>query len=365
MRNRMRDTAVAIAAASAVVVLAACGQGTTTGATGGHAPRIALLMPNSTTARWEGRDRPLLEKRIKELCAECRVEHADAGGDVATQQRQMDSMITNGVDVIVVAAVDAKSLSAAVEKADRAGVRVIAYDRLAGGPIEGFVSFDGEQVGRLQGRALLRAMRERGHGDGGRIVMINGDPTDPNAVAFKKGALSVLEGRAKISRAYDTLRWRTETAYMNMSGAIAALRPRNIDGVYAANDNLAAGAIAALKANKVDPLPPITGQDAGLEAVRRIVGGEQYMTVYKPFTAEADAGARMAVATARGKSLDRVATDRVNNGTRKAVPAVLLTPVAVTVGTIKDTVVKGGAYTIGQICVPRLEADCHRAGLTG
>lgn len=227
----------------------------------------------------------MFEKKVQELCADCTVEHGNAENAVAVQRQQMDSMITKGVDAIVLVAVDARSLGAAVRKADEAGIPVIAYDRLAEGPVSGYVSFDNEEVGRQQGRALLNAMGDRV--PGGQIVMMNGDPSDPNAAAFKRGALSVLEGKVKIGKAYDTHQWRTETANMHMSNAISALGADNIDGVYSANDGLAAGVISALKANKVSPLPPVTGQDAELGALRRMVAGDQYMTVYKPFGPEA------------------------------------------------------------------------------
>ncbi len=362
MKACIRGAVIVVTVLSTAVALAACGRDAGNDSGPGNGPKIGLLLPDATTARWEGQDRPLLEKKITELCGGCAVEHANAKGEVAIQQEQMDSMITKGVDAIVLVAVDARSLGAAVRKAREADVPVIAYDRLAQGPISGYVSFDGEEVGKLQGRALLRAM---GSGvRGGQIVMMNGDPSDPNAVSFKKGALSVLRGRVKIGKAYDTLQWSTETANMNMSGAISALGAGRIDGVYAANDGLAAGSISALKANKVSPLPPVTGQDAELGAVRRIVGGDQYMTVYKPFAPEASAGAALAVAAARRERLDRVATGQVSTRDGKTVPAVLLTPVSVTAGNIKDTVVKDGVYTIRQICTPPLGAACSRAQLT-
>jgi ABC-type xylose transport system substrate-binding protein len=366
MKACIRGAALAVTAVSTAVALAACGSGAGNDPDGGSTPpRIGLLLPDATTARWEAQDRPLLEKKIEQLCDVCTVEHANAKGDVALQQEQMDSMITKGVDAIVLVAVDARSLAPTVKEAHEANIPVIAYDRLAEGPISGYVSFDGEEVGRLQGRALLKAMGDSGHsGDSSQIVMMNGDPSDPNAVSFKKGALFVLQGRVKIGKAYDTLQWRAETANMNMSGAISALGAANIDGVYAANDGLAAGSISALKANKVDPLPPVTGQDAELAAVRRIVGGDQYMTVYKPFGPEASAGASMAVATARDQGLGRVATGEVKTRSGDAAPAVLLTPVSVTVDTIKGTLVKDGAYTIEQICIPQLAAACNKAGLT-
>ncbi|MBC9729600.1 substrate-binding domain-containing protein [Streptomyces sp. TRM68367] len=362
MKACIRGAVIAVTAASTAVALAACGQGAGNDSDGENKPRIGVLLPDATTARWETADRPLLDRKIKELCDGCTVEHANAKAEVAIQQAQLNSMIAEEVDAILLVAVDAKALRPAVRKADEAGIPVIAYDRLAHGPIAGYVSFDGEEVGRLQGRALLEAMSDRAAGS--RIVMMNGDPSDPNAESFKKGALSVLGGKARIDKAYNTRQWRMDVAYMNMSGAISALGAGNIDGVYAANDGLAAGSISALKANKVNPLPPVTGQDAELGALRRIVVGDQYMTVYKPFGPEASAGAAMAVAAARGESLDRIATDKVRTVSGTSVPAVLLTPVSVTVDDIKDTLVKDGVYTIEQICPPELDAACTRAGLT-
>jgi D-xylose transport system substrate-binding protein len=362
MKACIRGAAVVMTAVSTAVALSACGSGGGSDSGGGNPPKIALLLPDATTARWETQDRPLLEKKIMQLCDNCTIAYANAKADVAVQQEQMDSMIANGVNAIVLVAVDSRSLGPSVREAAQAGIPVIAYDRLSEGPISGYVSFDGEEVGRLQGRALLKAMGDGGHTN--QIVMMNGDPSDPNAVSFKKGALSVLTGRVKIGKAYDTLQWRPETANTNMSGALAALGVGNVQGVYAANDGLAAGSISALKANKVAPLPPVTGQDAELGAVQRIVAGEQYMTVYKPFGPEASAGAAMAVAAARRSALGQVAKDKVRASTGKTVPAVLLTPVSVTATNVKDTLVKDGFYTVRQICVPRLQAACNKSGLT-
>ncbi|MEV5956501.1 substrate-binding domain-containing protein [Streptomyces sp. NPDC051987] len=361
MNFRVRVTALALAAVSTVVPLAACGPGAGSTSGSGSARKIGVLLPDSTTPRWERRDRPLLEQRIRQLCRDCTIEDADAKGDVATQQAQMDASIAHGVDAIVLAAVDARAMAAAVGRAAAAHIPVIAYDRLAEGPISGYVSFDGREVGRLQGKALLTAMGAKAHR--GRIVMMNGDPGDPNALAFKQGALSELRGKVTIAKEYDTPEWSTQAAAQNMSGALSALGAGRIDGVYAANDGLAAGSIAALKADKVSPLPPVTGQDAELAAVRRIVGGEQYMTVYKPFGPEAAAGGAMAVAAARDQRLDPMATRRVKTRSGAEVPAVLLTPVSVTLATIRNTLVKDGVYTLGQICAPPLAGDCRQAGL--
>jgi D-xylose transport system substrate-binding protein len=226
-------------------------------------------------------DRPLIEQRLEELCEDCTVAYANARLDVAAQQRQVNSMITRGVRALILDPVDATSLRSAVERADRVGIPVIAYDRLAEGPISAYVSFDGVRIGEIQGEALLEAMGEKA--DGGQIVMLNGSPTDPNTANFKKGVRSVLEGKVKIAKSYDAPGWRPEEAYANMSSAIATLGADNIDGVYSAGDNLSTGAISALKAAKIKPLPPVTGQDVELPAVQRIVSGEQYMSVYKPY----------------------------------------------------------------------------------
>ncbi|MGK5531621.1 substrate-binding domain-containing protein [Streptomyces sp. URMC 129] len=344
--------------------LAACGD-RADGGEAGDGPRIGVLLPDNLIPRWENRDKPLIERSVRELCPACPVRTVNAQNSVAIQQQQVDSMITEGVDVLILDALDARAMRSAIERADEAGIPVVAYDRLAEGPISGFVSFDNEQVGRLQGEALLRAMGDAA--GGGEIAMMNGASTDPNSAEYKRGALSVLEGRVEIGAAYDTADWAPRNAFTNASGAIAALGPGRIDGFYSANDGLASGVIAALKAANVDPLPPVTGQDADLSALQRIIEGEQYMTVYKPFHLQAEAAAEMAVALGRGEPLGRMAEDTVANGTRDAVPAIRLRPVPVTADDIaddiRDTVVKDGVFTVDQICTPRYETACERAGL--
>ncbi|GAA4933215.1 sugar ABC transporter substrate-binding protein [Streptomyces coeruleoprunus] len=366
MIRRRRPTAALVAGLVLASALAACGKAAQVEETGGHVPpdsmSVGVLLPGSTN-RWEQYDRPLLERRIGELCPACTVMSASAQQDVAIQHRQIDSMITQGVRVIILGAVDSKSLRSSVEKAREAGIAVIAYDRLVEGPISGYVSFDGAQVGRLQGEALLRALGDRA-GDA-QIVMMNGDPTDPNSGWFKEGALSVLQDRVRIGKAYDTAEWRPLNAHINMAGAIASLGADRIDGVYSANDGLASGIISALKAAKITPLPPVTGQDAELAGIQRIVAGEQYMTVYKPFRLEADAAAEMAVALIRGEPPPGATTGAADGTGTSGVPTVLLTPISVTVGNIRDTVVKDGLYTIDQICTPKYAAACEKAGLTG
>ncbi|WP_078505709.1 sugar ABC transporter substrate-binding protein [Streptomyces violaceusniger] len=368
-RNHLR-AAVAVAVGLVLAVsLAACGKaaqvGQTVGAAGPHRGplRIGLLLPENEIVRFERFDAPLIQKRVKELCPRCTVSYASAQHDPAAQRNQIEAMITNGIDVLILDAVDTKAIRHSVIQARRANVPVVAYDRLAEGPISGYVSFDGARVGRLQGEALLRALGPNPKNR--QIVMMNGSSTDPNADWFEQGARSVLQGKVKIVKSYETVGWRPENANRNMSAAIAALGPHAIDGVLAANDGLASGVISALKTARIHPIPPVTGQDAELAGVQRIVKGEQYMSVYKPFRPEAYTAAEMAIALGRGRSLNGIATQRVNNSTTRGIPAVLLTPVAVTVHNIKSTVIKDGLYRVDQICTKKYADDCRRAGLIG
>lgn len=323
---------------------------------------VGLLLPSRALPRWEQSDKPLIEQHLKKLCPSCTMEYANAENDATTQRQQMASMITNGARVLILDAADTRALRSSIREARKEGVPVVAYDRLAEGPISGYVSFDGVQVGRLQGEALLKAMGDRARDE--NVVMMNGDPTSPNAASFRKGALSVLAGKTKIVRSYDTPGWSTANAHANMSAAMAALGPDRVGGVLAANDAMAAGVISALKGAGVRELPPVTGQDADLEAVQRIIKGEQYMTVYKPFRAEAAEAAAMAVALGRGEGLRDVATTTTDSPTTKRIPSVLLAPTAVTAGNIEQTLVKDGVYTIDQICARKLRPACDEAGLT-
>ncbi|MFD9396809.1 sugar ABC transporter substrate-binding protein [Streptomyces sp. NPDC060000] len=359
MRTGRGPVVAVLAAAVLTMPLASCGGGDKPG---GEGFTVGLLLPSRAVPRWEHADRPLIEAQVKKLCPDCRVEYANAENDVTRQRQQMISMVTKGARVLILDAADTRALRSSIQEARRADVPVIAYDRLAEGPVTGYVGFDGLQVGRLQGEALLRAMgRQAGNGN---VVMMNGDPTSPNAGSYRKGALSELTGRVRIARAYNTLDWSTQNAQTNMSAAIAALGPNRIAGVLAANDNIASGVIAALKSAGVTKLPPVTGQDADLDAVRRIVRGEQYMTVYKPFQKEAAAVAAMAVGVGRGEDARDSATTTTDSPTESRIPSVLLHPTAVTARDIRRTLIKGGLYTTAQICTRELRAACDRAGLT-
>jgi D-xylose transport system substrate-binding protein len=332
---------------------------------GGDAIKIALLLPETKTARYETQDRPAFEARVKENCAECEVLYSNADQDAAKQQSQAEAALTNGADVLVLDPVDSASAAAIVQKANDAEVPVISYDRLIlDSAVDYYISFDNEKVGVLQGTALLDKLEADGKGEG-TIVMINGSPTDNNATLFKAGAHSVFDGSGlTIGAEFDTPDWSPDKAQSEMEQALTSVGKDNIVGVYAANDGTGGGAIAAMKAAGVDPLPPVTGQDAELAAIQRILAGEQFMTVYKAIIPEAQAAADLAVALARGEEPPSgLVNDKVDNG-QLEVPSVLLTPISVTKDNVKDTVIKDGFWAAEDVCTSDFADACAAAGIS-
>ncbi|MEU1709190.1 substrate-binding domain-containing protein [Streptomyces sp. NPDC005706] len=365
----MRRAAVAVAAGAMAVSLAACGSAkeskgddsSSASAKKGDNIKVGLLLPENKTARYEKFDKPLITKKIQELTNnKAEIQYNNARQDANLQAQQVDTMITNKVDVLIVDAVDAKAIQNSVQKAKDAGIKVVAYDRLAEGPISAYTSFDNEEVGKTQGEALLKALGSKAT-KSSKIVMVNGSVTDPNAAQFKKGAHSVLDGKVTIAKEYDTKEWSPDNANSEMEAAISSVGKGKIAGVYSANDGMAGGIITALKAAGISV--PVTGQDAELAGVQRIVSGEQYMSVYKPYAPEAEAAAEMAVALAKGESLDSVAKDKVSSGSVKDVPSVLVPVTALTKDNINDTVIKDGVYTVADICTGKYKSACDKLGL--
>jgi D-xylose transport system substrate-binding protein len=349
----------------AILATTACGSTTTAGTQSGkdgkEAPTIALFLPESKTTRYEAFDRPLFEAKVKQLCAECKVLYNNADQDAAKQQQQVEAALTEGADILVLDAVDAGAVAPLVNQAKQKKIPVIAYDRLISGiGYDYFVSFNNVRVGEMQGQALLDALTARGTLDKGKIVMIHGATTDPSSADYKKGAHNVLDGKVDVGREFDTPDWSPDKAQQEMEQAITALGRDNVVGVLSANDGMAGGAIAAMKRAGYKDLPPITGQDAELAAVQRILTGEQNMTIYLNIRTEAEKSAELAVALAKGQK--PAAPTTVNNGTAD-VPAFLLDPVAVTADKIKDTIVKDGFYKAADICTAEVKDACAKAGI--
>lgn len=359
------------AALALALTAAACGDDNDTssgddgGSSGGDTLKIALLLPETKTARYETQDRPAFEARVADQCEECEVLYSNADQDAAKQQSQAEAALTNGADVLVLDPVDSASAAAIVQKANDADVPVISYDRLIlDSAVDFYISFDNEKVGVLQGTALLEKLEADGKGDG-TIVMINGSPTDNNATLFKAGAHSVFdESGLTIGAEFDTPDWSPDKAQQEMEQALTSVGKDNIDGVYAANDGTGGGAIAAMKAAGVDPLPPVTGQDAELAAIQRILAGEQFMTVYKAIIPEAEAAADLAIALARGEEpAAGLVNGAVDNG-QLEVPSVLLTPISVTKDNVKDTIIADGFWSVEDVCTDDFADACAEAGIS-
>jgi D-xylose transport system substrate-binding protein len=333
---------------------------------GGGGGKVALLLPESKTTRYEAHDHPEFEAALKQECPDCELIYSNANQDASQQQDQVEAALTEDIDVMVLDPVDSASAAGMVNLAKQQDVPVISYDRLIldSDAVDYYVSFDNVRVGELQGEALTQRLADDGNPTG-PIVKIKGSPTDNNAKLFNEGAQSKFdEASVEIAQEYDTPDWSPDKAQQEMEQAITAVGQNGFTGVYAMNDGTAGGAIAAMKGAGIDPKTiPTTGQDAELEAIQRILVGEQFMTVYKATKLETQAAAQIAAALAQG---EEVPSDLINgeedNGV-KQVPSVLLTPVTVTVDNVADTVVKDGYQTVQDICTPQYAAACQQAGL--
>ena len=359
-RSRFGLVLVAAGCLAALSVIAAgCGGG------GGGGPKIALLLPESKTSRYEAHDRPEFEAKVEEICEDCEIIYSNANQSTSEQQSQAEAALTQGAEVLVLDAVDATAVGSVVKKANEEEVPVISYDRLVlGAPINYYISFDNEKVGELQAETLSKKLKEEGS-PSGPIVMINGSPTDPNAGQFKAGATKVFESEGvDVAKEYDTPDWSPDQAQNEMQQAITALGKNGFAATYAANDGTAGGAIAAMKSAGIEPKSkPTTGQDAELEAIQRILAEEQFMTVYKAIEPEANAAAEMAVALAEGEKVPSGLVNGKIDNEAEEVPSVLLEPVAVTRENINDTIVKDEFWKTSEICTGPYKKACEEVGI--
>ncbi|MEV4611964.1 substrate-binding domain-containing protein [Kitasatospora sp. NPDC049258] len=363
MNAMMRRAVIGTAAVSMALSMAACGKAGSDkkdSAASGDTKSIGLLLPeNASSTRYESFDKPFIEAKVKALCADCNVKYSNAEGSAAKQKQQFDTLIAQGVKVIILDAFDAKSTQSWVKEAADKGVKVIAYDRLATGPVSAYVSFDNEKVGELQGQALVDALGAKAAD--ANIVMINGDDADPNAGKFKSGAHKVLDGKVKKVVYEQSGEWKPTVAGQKVGAAITQLGKDGFQAVYSANDGMAAAIITQLKGAGITV--PVGGQDAGLDAIQRLVSGDQAYTIYKAYKPLADSAAELAVDLLQGKDIKSVASSTIDSDTDKAIPAKLLEPKVVTKANIQDTVIADGLYKAADICTGDYAAACATAGL--
>jgi len=328
------------------------------------APIVALLLKENQTPRYETRDRPTFEQQIAESCPTCELKYYNAAGDVSRQLSQVESALTEGATVLVLNPVDANAAGAMVRAAHAQNAKVISYDQVIyNAGVDFAVKFDNVQQGVVGMQALIDKLKADGH-TSGNIVMLNGDPVDSGAAPQKQGAHSVIDGSGfTVAAEFDTKGWSAANAQRHIEQAITMLGAENILGVYAGNDGMATGAVAALKNAGLSPLPPVTGLDTQLDAVQLMVAGDLYESTYLPVETDASIAAQAAAAFAQGQSLDHLINGEVDDGTHK-VPAHLLESIGVTMENMKEVLIDSGYLTIEQICTPDFAEACAKAGLT-
>lgn len=368
--------AVAGVAAAGALVLAACSSGGSggtdgapgsTGSSGGgksKKPIVALLLPENATARYEARDKPTFEKQLAESCPTCQLRYYNAAGDAGKQLSQAESALTEGAGVLVIDPVDSKAAGAVVASARRQGAKVMSYDRVIyNAGVDYGVKFDNVQQGAVGMQSLLDKLKKDGR-TSGNVVMMNGDPVDSGAKPEKDGAHSAVDKSGfKVAAEYDTKGWSAANAQNQMQQAITKLGAANIAGVYAGNDGMATGVVAALKSAGVTPMPPVTGLDTQLDAIQNMVAGDLYESTYLPVETEARIGAKAAAALATGKKPDGdLLNGTIDDGAGK-VPAYLLQSIAVTMDNMKEILLDSGYLTVDQICTADYKKACAKAGL--
>ena len=364
----------AVLAVTCTLALTACGGGSDStdtasgGATGGDAPKgkVGVILPDATTSpRWEANDRPLLAAAFKAAGLEADIRNAN--GDKAKFGTDCDGLITAGVQVLLMTNLDSDSGSACLKKAQGAGIKTIDYDRLTlGGGASYYVSFDNVAVGRLIGEGMSTCLTEAGKTKA-NIVQINGDPTDNNAALFKQGYVEALKPKVD-SGDYTVVGDQTGKWDANVAGtAFEQLYTQNggkVDGVVSANDTMAGGIIARLKANKLNGKVPVTGQDASVAGLQAILAGDQCMTVYKAIKQEADAASKLAIALISGEDGAALADSTVKDTVLNVdVPSVLAEPVAIFKKDVK-TVIDDGFVTAAEVCTAEYAAACTEAGIS-
>ncbi len=320
-----------VALGLSVVFLAGCGKH---GGTGGI--KIGLSLDTLKEERWQ-HDRDLFVARAKELGAEVLVQAADS--DDARQNSQAENLITQGVNVLVVVPHNGKSSATIVESAHKAGVQVIAYDRLIRDcDLDLYVTLDPTEVGVQQADYAVK------HVPKGNYVLIGGAPTDNNAVLVRNGQMSVLQpyidrGDIKIVTNQWAKDWMPVEALKIMENSLTKNK-NQVDAVVVSNDGTAGGVVQALNEQKLAGKVLVTGQDADLAACQRIVQGTQSMTVYKPLALLANKAAELAVAMAKKQPLTDKTT-KLNNG-KIDVPSILLPTVQVDKANLDSTVIADG-----------------------
>ncbi|MDP9829049.1 D-xylose transport system substrate-binding protein [Kineosporia succinea] len=341
---------------AAVLTLSACGGSSsddpsTDGGSDAKVGKVGVILPDTASStRWEQQDRPELTAAFQAAGVESDIQNAQ--GDKNKFQSIADGMINEGVSVLLITDLDAGSGTAVIKKATAAGIPVIDYDRLTlGGGAKYYVSFDNVAVGTAIGEGLVKCLKDDGVTSGG-VIELDGSPTDNNATLFKEGYDKAIKDAGYTVAAEQAVAdWDNTVAATNFTQLDTKTKGEYV-GVAAANDGLGGAVISRLKANGTAGKIPVTGQDASIEGLQRLLQGTQCVSVFKAVKKEAAAAAELAIALAKG---DTAAADAVATGTvqdtelNTPVKSVLLTPEPIFQDNVQD-VIDGGGTTADKIC---------------
>jgi len=302
--------------------------------------KVGLSLPTQREERWV-KDKLVMEAEAKKAGIDLRVQVTD--NDASKQVAQCENLISQGVKVLILAPHDASSAAVIIDKAAKAGIKVISYDRLVTNSTLDYhyLSFDNVKVGELQGDFITKKVPK------GTYIVLAGSPTDNNAKLFREGAMKYIKpladkGDIKIVMDQFVKDWQPSEAQKLCEQALTA-NLNKVDAVLAPNDGTAGGCIQALAAQGLAGKVPITGQDAELAGAIRIVQGTQSMTIFKDTRELGKRAIQMALELTQGKPIDT--QGRVVNNGKRDVPSVLLTPLIVTRDNLDELLIKSGYLT--------------------
>ncbi|MDQ5846068.1 MAG: substrate-binding domain-containing protein [Acidobacteriota bacterium] len=317
--------------------------------------KIGFSMDTLKEERWQ-RDKDLVEKRAKELGMEVNIQVAN--GDDNLQIKQAENLLTQGVDVLIVAPHNGDVAASIVEAGHRQGVPVISYDRLIkNSDVDLYISHQVVRMGEMQAQYLLDHVNKKP----ANFVIVGGSPTDNNALLLHQGQMNVLKpavdrGDVKIVVDQYAKEWQANEALKIVENALTLVN-NQVDAVVASNDGTARGAVQALEGQSLAGKVLVSGQDADLASLKLIVEGKQTMTIYKAIQPLAYGAVDAAIKLARGESVGT--TETIDNGFKK-VPAILLEPVAVDRNNLVSTIVKDGYHSLEQICAGLPPEKCPK-----
>jgi putative multiple sugar transport system substrate-binding protein len=359
----VRKFIATVAGAALALSLAACGN-SSSGDTTGKAGTVGVAMPTKSSERWIA-DGNNIKKQLE--AAGYKVDLQYAEDDIPTQVSQVENMVTKGVDVLVIAAIDGTALGDVLDQAEQSKIPIIAYDRLIreSKAVDYYTTFDNFKVGVLQATSIEDALQLKTAAGPFNIELFAGSPDDNNAGFFFNGAMSILQpyidsgklvvqsGETKFPEQVGTLRWDAATAQKRMDNILATYyADKRVDAVLSPYDGISIGIIASLKAvgyyTADKPAPVVSGQDAELPSVKSILAGEQTSTVFKDTRLLAAQAAKMVNQMLAGQTVEVNNTDTYDNGVKK-VPSYLLDMVLVTKDNVTKELVDTGYYTADQI----------------